>query len=266
MLSFINFLSRRAAPTLCALLLFSAPLAAHGFGKKPINTGPTATKTNTATATKTQTSTATKTQTATQTVTSTSTSTSTATSTPTDEIIRARWEAKAHDGVAWSRHVFERLPALAPNLLSKLPADVADFCPAYGELNARDKKNFWVYFLSSMAELESNHNPDASYTEAFNDAQGNRVVSRGLLQISIESGNGYGCGFKAASELHDPLKNLDCGLRILNKWIGSDGRITGYSSSLGKYLGGARYWSVLRKDPNLGKIKGWNLALRMCSK
>lgn len=179
------------------------------------------------------------------------------------DVIRARWEASQRDGAAWSKHVFERLPALAPRLLAATPSDVTQFCPAYGQLNERDKKNFWVYLLSSMAELESSHKPEMSYTEAFNDAQGNRVVSRGLLQISIESGNGYGCGFKTASELHDPLKNLDCGLRILNKWVGNDGKIAGQIGAT--WQGGARYWAVLRRDPNLGKIKGWNQALRMCA-
>lgn len=178
-------------------------------------------------------------------------------------IIRARWEAKQRDGVAWSKHVFEQIPVLAPKLLAKSPGDVTQFCPGYNELSVTDKKNFWVYLISSMAELESGHNPAVTYTEAFADANGNRVVSRGLLQISIESGNGYGCGFKTAADLHDPNKNLDCGLRILNKWVGNDGTLAGQKGTT--WQGGARYWSVLRKDPNLGKIKAWNQALRMCA-
>lgn len=264
MLSFINSPSRRAAPTLCALLFTFAAPSAHGFAKKPVVVEPpTATKTSTATATKTQTSTSTGTGTSTKTVTSTSTGTGTSTSTSTDEVIRARWETKARDGVAWSKHVFDVLPTLAPNLLNKVPSDIRDFCPAYPSLSAADRKNFWVYLVSSMAELESNHNPDSTYTEAFYDNAGRRVVSRGLLQISIESGNAYGCAFKTESELHDPLRNLDCGLRIMNKWIGADGMIKGLSGT--KYLGASRYWSVLRRDPNLGKIEGWNKALRMCA-
>ncbi len=244
MLRLINPLCRRAAPTLCALLFLTTPGVAHGFARKPVVPSPAPKPAPTPTPTPAP---------APQ-------------PDPVDssEIIRARWEAKSNDGPSWSRHVFETLPVLAPNLINKRPADIKDFCPAYDDLNARDKKNFWVYLLSSMTELESNHNPAVQYVEAFYDAKGRRVVSRGLLQISIESGNAYGCGFKTETELHDPIKNLDCGLRILNKWIGGDGRITGYSSSLGKYLGGARYWSVLRKDPNLGKIKAWNQALRMC--
>jgi len=242
MLRLINQLPcRRAAPTLCALLFsFLLTNQAHAFGKRPVVVPPT-------------------------TPPPVVTPTPPPPEAPSDpsDIIRARWETKQRDGVAWSKHVFEQIPVLAPRLLAKTPGDMAQFCPAYDELNVRDKKNFWVYLLSSMTELESNHNPAVQYVEAFNDAKGNRVVSRGLLQISIESGNGYGCGFKTASDLHDPEKNLDCGLRILNKWVGNDGTISGYKSP--SYQGGARYWSVLRKDPNLGKIKSWNQALRMCA-
>ncbi len=238
---------RRAAFTLCALL-FSSLLAtpsAHGFGKRPVVVPPTPPPVVKPTQPPIV--------------------TPPPVEAPTDpsEIIRARWEAKQRDGVAWSKHVFEQIPVLAPRLLQKNPGDISQFCAGYADLNERDKKNFWVYLLSSMAELESNHNPATSYTEAFNDAQGNRVVSRGLLQLSIESGNGYGCGFKTASDLHDPLKNLNCGLRILNKWVGNDGKIAGKNGT--SWQGGARYWSVLRKDPNLGKIKAWNQALRMCA-
>ena len=232
---------RRAGSPLCALLFFFLIIAspeAHGFGKKPVVVPP---------------------------VTPPPVVIKPPVTPPTDpsEIVRARWEAKQRDGVAWSKHVFEQLPVLAPRLLANNPADIAQFCPAYSSLSATDKKNFWVYLISSMAELESGHDPAVTYTEAFADVNGKRVVSRGLLQISIESGNAYGCAFKTEAELHDPERNLDCGLRILNKWVGNDGTLAGQKGTA--WQGGARYWSVLRKDPNLGKIKAWNNALRMCA-
>lgn len=225
---------KRALPPMQGVLLFltlfllsSEPV--HAFGKKPVVVTPPSTPTEP--------------------------------SVPvTGDVIRARWEPKNRDGAAWSQHVFDVLPTLAPNLLAKTPADIANFCPAYGDLSAADKRNFWVYLLSGMTELESNHDTSVTYTENFYDNHGRRVVSRGLLQISIESGNAYGCAFQTESELHDPVRNLDCGLRILNKWIGADGRISGKSSS---WLGGARYWAVLR-TPKVSQIQGWTKALRMC--
>lgn len=178
--------------------------------------------------------------------------------------VRARWESKNRDGAAWSQYVYNQLPVLGASILARNPADITTFCANYGNLNTYDKKNFWVYMLSAMSELESGQDPTQSYTEAFNDANGNRVVSRGLLQISIESANSYGCGFTAASQLHDPQRNLACGLRILNRWIGSDGVVSGKSGTA--WRGGARYWAVLRKEANLAKITGWTQALRICTR
>lgn len=178
------------------------------------------------------------------------------------DLIRARWEAKARDGANWTEHTYNRLDELGRVLADSVPADVEQFCANYRNLDRSDRKNFWVYLISSMAELESSHNPETRYREAFKDAKGNYVWSRGLLQISIESGNGYGCGFRNSEELHDPYKNLDCGIRILSRWVGRDGRIAGKVG--GKWRGGARYWSVLRTSSKVGKIKGWNQTQRIC--
>jgi hypothetical protein len=177
-------------------------------------------------------------------------------------VIRARWEPSQRDGALWSKHVYDQLPVLGKDLISQSPADITQFCENYPNLSQMEKKNFWVYLMSAMTELESGHRPETKYTEAFPDAQGNAVISRGLLQISIESGNGYGCGFNNTEDLHDPYLNLDCGMRILNRWIGRDGMIAGKVSNA--WRGGARYWAVLRKDTHLTKIKGWTQSQRIC--
>lgn len=181
---------------------------------------------------------------------------------PTPDVIRARWEASQRDGGKWSQWAFDQLPIVGKDLLAKTPADIATFCPNYKNLNTTDKKNFWVYLLSAMTQLESGHRPEVTYQEAFNDVQGNPVISRGLLQISIESANGYGCALKNAQELHDPYKNLTCGIRILNRWITPDGVITGKVGT--KWQGGARYWAVLRKDTHLANIRSWTKAQSIC--
>jgi len=160
--------------------------------------------------------------------------------------------------------VYQQLPILGADLLAKNPKDVAAYCANYENLSLADRKNVWVYFLSAMTELESSHKPETRFTEAFDDAQGNKVISRGLLQLSIESGNGYGCGLKNAEELHDPLVNLNCGLRILNRWIGRDGVISGKEGTA--WRGGARYWAVLRHEKHLVRIKEWTQAQRLCAK
>lgn len=175
---------------------------------------------------------------------------------PADElgILRVRWEGKHRDGRDWTLATHAKVERVSAGLLSTTPADYKEFCPEYPSMSQSERKNFWVYLLSSMAQFESNFNPSLSYKESFRDSQGNRVVSRGLLQISIESGNAYGCGFGSTRDLNDAYKNLECGLRILNRWVSSDKRIAGQSRG---WKGGARYWSVLRSADKVKSIKSW---------
>lgn len=170
--------------------------------------------------------------------------TPTPTTTPVGYAVAPTWEAAKTDGKKWTAFVMTELEVLGDDLLDVIPADGTTFCPKYNSLTREQRKNFWAYLMSMMTRYESNYNTNTTYTEAFDDSSGTNVISRGLLQLSIESGNAYGCGLKTASELHDPYKNLSCGIRILNRWMGRDGRIAGKVD--GSWKGGARYWSVLR--------------------
>lgn len=177
--------------------------------------------------------------------------------------IGARWEsAKGSTGVEWSEHTLDEFRRLASSLEDVLPSDANDFCPQLPKLSDQQTREFYVYLVSSIAQLESNFNTNLSYRESFKDSKGNYIYSRGLLQISIESGNGYGCGFRNEQELHDPFKNLSCGVRILNRWITRDGRIAGQVG--GSWRGGARYWAVLRTSSKVSQIKSWTRSF--CSK
>jgi hypothetical protein len=132
---------------------------------------------------------------------------------------------------------------------SKLPdikaSDAKAICRTYEMLSRERKVEVLANLVAIMAKRESGWKPQAQYTESFKDAKGQLVVSRGLLQISIESANGYGCAFKKAEELHDPFKNLKCSLTILERWVAKDQSLMGVA---GKNIGGARYWSVLRSS------------------
>lgn len=201
-------------------------------------------------------------------LTPTPTPTPTATPLPSNEAVLRDviplWEAKVSDGKTWSDHVDRQLETLGADLLDVIPADRTTFCPKYSSLSYSQRKQYWTFMLSAMTRFESNFNTNTKYTEDFNDSNGNKVISRGLLQISIESGNAYGCGFKSAQELHDPLKNLSCGIRILNRWVARDGRMAGKVS--GTWRGGARYWAVLREGDKTSyqSILKWSKELSIC--
>ena len=46
-------------------------------------------------------------------------------------------------------------------LLSTVPKDIADWCPAYAENGPDDRAAFWAGFVSTLARYESTWNPRA---------------------------------------------------------------------------------------------------------
>lgn len=139
------------------------------------------------------------------------------------------------------------LKDLGKDLLSTNPLDVDYYCDQSAPQTAwkkTDKTAFWIMTISALSRFESSFNTNATYVEDFNDAQGKKVISRGLLQISQESANGYGCGITNPQMLHDPETNIRCGVRIMNRWVVRDKAM---ASNASPWKGIARYWSPFRK-------------------
>lgn len=147
---------------------------------------------------------------------------------------KATWPEKE-----WTAILDQALTDLGADLLAANPKDLASYCPPAGA-----RKQCYIGIISSLAKFESNYKPASSYQESFKDSKGNYVISRGLLQISQESANGYGCGIRDAKELHDVETNLRCGIRIMARWIIRDGVVAGGKTSA--WLGMSRYWSPFR--------------------
>lgn len=160
-------------------------------------------------------------------------------------VILADWPQKEYSAM-----LVRALQSHGKSLLAAVPADHAKWCDDFSKA---DKLQFYVMLVSALARFESGFNTNEKYVEDFEDVNGNSVVSRGLLQISIESANGYGAGIKNVAELHDPEINLRTGVLILNKWIPRDGVVQGGSS--GAWRGAARYWSPFRKVDRIAAIQ-----------
>lgn len=94
--------------------------------------------------------------------------------------------------------------------------------------------------VSIMAKYESGFKPETKYNETGH-LQG--VVSRGLFQISFDSSNmsAYKCGTKNPQQLHEPLFNISCMVKIVNYWLNRDLVFFG-----GDKLGLGRYHHVGR--------------------
>lgn len=191
-------------------------------------------------------STGTKTTTATSTASSTSTATA-VNPDPGPVVYAADWS-----NPAYTKALVNALDVHGKALLSANPADMDTYCPNYAKRSWTERKRAWVMMISALARFESGFKPEVTYTEAFADSSGKKVISRGLLQISQESANGYGCGIKDAKQLHDVQTNLSCGVRILNKWVVQDGVV---SSKGAPWKGAPRYWSPFRKVDRTNAIR-----------
>jgi len=156
------------------------------------------------------------------------------------------WAGKHKDADKWSAHLIVKIAE--SNLPSVVPKDYAKVCKSYEALSKEMRVQVWANLISKMAKYESGYKPGTSFKEGFSDSKGLAVISRGLLQISQESANSYGCGIKEASQLHDAIINLSCAVKILDRWAGRDKVFSGYAG--GKYLGGGRYWAVMRSTKN----------------
>lgn len=125
------------------------------------------------------------------------------------------------------------------------PADAPDFL-------IDGTAESWVHLLAAMAKHESNFKPGLTYNEGGN-LEG--VVSTGLLQLSEASSRAYAkfarnktvkaeIAATTTESLKDPKFNIRVALVILQRWVQHDGVI---ATRTDPWLGGARYWAVLRK-------------------
>ncbi len=176
-----------------------------------------------------------------------------------------QWQFPQQD---YRRYAHQAVLELGQPLTRATPEDITDYCPAYPELSLPLRRAFWSHLLAFMAKSESNHSPSSRYQEKFNDRAGQPVISRGLLQISYESAQAYGCDLATPQSLHNPRQNLRCGVRILNRWIDGDNRLAGRASDSTtegtQWLGGARYWSTLRDNEQHRQIRQAARSLAYC--
>ncbi len=149
----------------------------------------------------------------------------------------------------WTVHLLGELNA--SQLPDLMPKDLIKLCPKYDKLSRPERRDVWAHLVVAMAKRESGWKPENKYQESFKGRDGKYIVSRGLLQISQSSANSYGCGIEPADELHDPLVNLSCAVKIIDRWVRRDGVMMGKRPHPDKpgetqWLGCARYWSVCR--------------------
>jgi hypothetical protein len=134
----------------------------------------------------------------------------------------------------WDVFIEENLPPemLSPNISKAVRA----YCPRFSSLPDPDKRAFWAYFFQALSGAEAGLKPTTNvrHTQpevAVPDKVSHRMVrSEGLLQLTYEDSERYGCDFDwnhdKSLPVHDPGKtilqpknNLSCGIRIMKNQL-----------------------------------------------
>lgn len=157
---------------------------------------------------------------------------------PETEVYRPEpllWEGKTSDGVLWSAYSYQLIGSqAAPDLLPGT-RDIAKFCPSYSTLREAQKINFWAYLVSAISMYESGFDARARDAQPdFDDATGLWSYAEGLMHISyreILRHTFCALDWETDSQLpgrderrtiFNPLKNLDCGIKILATEVASN--------------------------------------------
>lgn len=145
--------------------------------------------------------------------------------------------------------------------------DINSFCPKFHSLDIDRKTKAIGELFVATTYYESAFKPETLYRECnktkcqyssgcqYNSTygycmkgghalDGGIVISRGLLQISLQSAQGYGCQVKTPNDLHNPIKNLECGVIIMKRLITNRGSISTKNN----------YWAVLKSGGGYNKL------------
>ncbi|MES1203721.1 MAG: lytic transglycosylase domain-containing protein [Pseudomonadota bacterium] len=156
------------------------------------------------------------------------------------------------EGDSWTQIARTAIDADGVSLIAAAPTDMDAFCPNYAKLDDAGKKEFWVATVSEIALVESGLDP------AKTGAQ-NR---RGLLQITPDAAQRYGCANVGVAQLADPQTNLGCGVKILAATSARDKIVTGFTTD--GWKGAARYWLNLRKPEAIADLQEHLNAQNFC--
>lgn len=160
------------------------------------------------------------------------------------DLPRTRWEHR-HGHALWTRSALSALGGHGAALVSVVPRDIDDWCPAYRQADDKRRAQFWVGFLSALARHESTWRADAV-------GGGGRWF--GLLQILPATARGYGCRARSGEALKHGPSNLSCALRIMAVTVPRDRAIALRDT---RWRGVAADWGPLRSQAKREDMARW---------
>jgi hypothetical protein len=121
---------------------------------------------------------------------------------------------------------------------------------------------YWQNVVKAICYAESNFNMISTFWEkdlgknGYDKVTGMKYLSEGLMQLSYSDAKYYNCDFDLAIDrkkdeydqtktIFNPLKNISCGLNILDKMVGKNG---------GYIFNTNNYWAVLKPNNKRHKV------------
>ncbi|MDP4893158.1 transglycosylase SLT domain-containing protein [Cypionkella sp.] len=161
---------------------------------------------------------------------------------------KMRWDGH-REAANWTSAALQEVALYDSKLASRVPEDIAAWCPGYATASKPDRNAFWVAVLAGLAKYESGFNPKAS--------GGGRYF--GLMQVSPKTAAAYRCEARSASALKDGSANLACAVKIIARQVGRDGVVAGQGTK-----GVARDWGPMRKARVRAEIAAWTAKQAYC--
>lgn len=153
-----------------------------------------------------------------------------------------RWDHRP-EAAEWTTKTLAAVAKHDAVLASRVPGDIAKWCPAYPEARIADRRAFWVGMLSAVSKYESSWNPKAS---------GGGGAYVGVMQISPATARNFGCGATSSKALKNGAANLSCAVEIMADQVGNDGVVAGN----GRH-GLGRDWMPFRKSAKRAEMAAW---------
>ena len=155
-----------------------------------------------------------------------------------------RW---GEENAEWTEAALAALTSEGVTLLSTVPTDVMQFCPAYATQTRENRAAFWAGLVSAVAHHDG-------------VAQGGRRL--GLLRISRPAAQENGCG----GSMENGADNLRCAVRIMAREVARDGAIAGGTETAGGrgWRGLARSWVPLRSSAGRAEVANWTRRQSYC--
>lgn len=163
--------------------------------------------------------------------------------------VSMRWDGRGGSD-AWTQATLEALDQHGVTMMSRVPHDIAQFCPNYAQAGPDGRRAFWAGLLSALSKHESTYNPKA---------KGGGGKWLGLMQIAPSTWRSYGCD----GQMLNGADNMACAVKIMARQVGRDNAI--FNDGTSGWQGVARDWAPMRKASKRADIAAWTSSQSYCT-